>query len=68
MGRLREYATGSLEAVAHNRAAKLPQTGKYGALLDYLREIDINPKKDNRVVVFAERVATLHSLQSNLQK
>ncbi len=61
LGRLREYATGSLEAVAHNRAAKLPQTGKYGALLDYLREIDINPKKDNRVVVFAERVATLHS-------
>ncbi|SIG94427.1 helicase [Mycobacteroides abscessus subsp. abscessus] len=68
LSRLRKYATACLEAVAHNRAVKLPQTGKYGALLDYLREIDINPKKDNRVVVFAERVATLHSLQSNIQK
>lgn len=66
--RLRGYAASSLEAVDHNRAAKLPQTGKYGALLSYLGDIGIGPRSETRVVIFAERVATLHALQSNLKK
>lgn len=66
--RLRKYAEASRKAVVHNRKAKLPQTGKYGALLTYLTEIGIGPQQDIRVVIFAERVATLHSLQANLKK
>lgn len=66
LGRLYEYAEDSLEAVERNRAEKRPQTGKYGALLDYLREIGISAKSDTHVVIFAERVATLHALQADL--
>ena len=66
LGRLHDYAQDSLQAVERNRAEKRPQTGKYGALLDYLREIGIGPKDDTRVVIFAERVATLHALQADL--
>ncbi|WP_346037263.1 helicase-related protein [Brevibacterium picturae] len=67
LARLRSYAQDSLDAVSDNRAVKRPQTGKYGALLDYLREIGIGPRNDTRVVVFAERVATLQSLQANIR-
>ena len=66
--RLRSYAHDSLKAVENNRATKSQQTGKYGALLTYLSQIGVGPKNDTRVVVFAERVATLHSLQSNIKK
>ncbi|WP_257944151.1 DEAD/DEAH box helicase [Brevibacterium linens] len=66
LDRLRGYAADSLRAVERNRAEKLQQTGKYGALLDYLKEIGIGPKSDTRVVIFAERVATLHALQTDL--
>lgn len=66
LDRLRGYAADSLRAVEHNRAQKRQQTGKYGALLDYLKEIGIGPKSDTRVVIFAERVATLHALQADL--
>lgn len=65
--RLRGYAQDSLDAVADNRSAKRPQTGKYGALLDYLTEIGIGPKSGKRVVVFAERVATLHTLRDSIR-
>ena len=68
LDRLRNYAADSLKAVEDNRAEKRPQTGKYGALLDYLREIGVGPKNDTRVVIFAERVATLHALQNDLAK
>lgn len=68
LNRLRSYAHDSLKAVESNRTAKTQQTGKYGALLNYLDEIGIGPKSDTRVVVFAERVATLHSLQTNIKK
>src|SRR5699024_11950968 len=67
LGRLRDYTQDSLQAVERNRAEKRPQTGKYGALLDYLTEIGIRPKNDTRVVIFAERVATLHALQADLK-
>lgn len=66
LDRLREYAADSMNAVERNRTEKRPQTGKYGALLDYLKEIGIGPKNDTRVVIFAERVATLHALQRHL--
>ncbi|UVI34727.1 helicase-related protein [Brevibacterium spongiae] len=66
LDRLREYAVDSMTAVERNRTEKRPQTGKYGALLDYLKEIGIGPKNDTRVVIFAERVATLHALQRHL--
>lgn len=66
--RLLSYAHDSLKAVENNRTVKAQQTGKYGALLTYLNEIGIAPKSDTRVVVFAERVATLHALQSNVKK
>ena len=66
LDRLRGYAADSLHAVERNRAEKRQQTGKYGALLDYLKEIGIGPKSDTRVVIFAERVATLHALQADL--
>ena len=38
-------------------------TGKYAALLQEFERIGIDPKSPERVVVFAERVATLHWLQ-----
>ncbi|WP_425307426.1 helicase-related protein [Ammonicoccus fulvus] len=41
-------------------------SAKYARLLDLLNEIDV--KKSNRAVVFAERVATLHWLQAKLCK
>src|SRR5699024_5640024 len=41
LDRLRGYAADSLRAVERNRAEKRQQTGKYGALLDYLKEIGI---------------------------
>ncbi|MEU6339403.1 DEAD/DEAH box helicase [Streptomyces sp. NPDC046977] len=37
-------------------------SGKFGALLDQLREIGVGPKSDTRVVVFSERVQTLEWL------
>lgn len=41
-------------------------SAKYARLLDLLNDIDV--KKSNRAVVFAERVATLHWLQDKLCK
>ncbi|WP_081240836.1 DEAD/DEAH box helicase [Streptomyces viridosporus] len=37
-------------------------SGKFGALLEQLREIGVGPKSDTRVVVFSERVQTLEWL------
>ena len=43
-------------------------SNKYAALVNYLQEIGVGPRKNTRVVVFSERVATLHWLQDNLRK
>lgn len=43
-------------------------SNKYAALVNYLQEIGVGPRKNTRVVVFSERVATLHWLQENLRK
>ncbi|GAB7105729.1 DEAD/DEAH box helicase [Streptomyces phaeofaciens JCM 4814] len=37
-------------------------SGKFGALLEQLREIGVGPRSDKRVVVFSERVQTLEWL------
>ncbi|MFJ3207509.1 SNF2-related protein [Streptomyces flaveolus] len=50
--RLLELASGIAEA----------DSGKFGALLEQLREIGVGPKSDTRVVVFSERVQTLEWL------
>ncbi|MFD4256301.1 DEAD/DEAH box helicase [Streptomyces sp. NPDC058534] len=50
--RLLELASGMAEA----------DSGKFGALLEQLREIGVGPKSDTRVVVFSERVQTLEWL------
>ncbi|MGW2893167.1 SNF2-related protein [Streptomyces sp. NPDC001212] len=50
--RLLELASGMTET----------DSGKFGALLEQLREIGVGPKSDTRVVVFSERVQTLEWL------
>lgn len=50
--RLLELSSGMTEA----------DSGKFGALLEQLREIGVGPKSDTRVVVFSERVQTLEWL------
>ncbi|WP_030219559.1 DEAD/DEAH box helicase [Streptomyces sp. NRRL WC-3626] len=50
--RLLELASGMTEA----------DSGKFGALVEQLREIGVGPKSDTRVVVFSERVQTLEWL------
>ena len=54
-----------LEALA--RKADDTSSGKYAALLDYLRTIGVGPGSPERVVIFAERVATLKWLREHLQ-
>lgn len=41
---------------------------KFTALVDYLIEIGVSKKSPRRVVIFSERVATLHWLKENLQR
>jgi ERCC4-related helicase len=50
--RLLELASGMTEE----------DSGKFGALLEQLREIGVGPRSDTRVVVFSERVQTLEWL------
>ena len=54
-----------LEALAHK--ADDTNSGKYAMLLGYLRKIGIGPNSPERVVIFAERVATLKWLREHLQ-
>lgn len=56
----------ALQRLADLNAACTPTgSGKYAALLDELRRIDVT--RSNRAVVFAERVATLHWLRAQLR-
>lgn len=48
--------------------AEQVKTGKYAALLAELDRIGIAPRRPERVVIFAERVATLHSLQAQIMR
>ena len=75
IGRLGKYHTAAqereieallrLEALA--RKADDTNSGKYARLLSYLRKIGIGPNSPERVVIFAERVATLKWLREHLQ-
>jgi SNF2 family DNA or RNA helicase len=75
IGRLGKYHTATqkreieallrLETLA--RKADDTNSGKYSRLLSYLRQIGIGPNSPERVVIFAERVATLKWLREHLQ-
>ena len=75
IGRLGKYHTAAqereieallrLEALA--RKADDTNSGKYARLLSYLRQIGVGPNSPERVVIFAERVATLKWLREHLQ-
>ena len=54
-----------LDALASDAGTRT--SGKYAALVDYLRGIGVGPQQKMRAVVFAERVATLHWLQTSLR-
>ena len=58
------------EALEHlqqlNAKVTRENSNKYAALVNYLQDIGIAKNSDTRVVVFSERVATLHWLQQNL--
>ncbi|GAA1180151.1 RNA polymerase-associated protein RapA [Corynebacterium glaucum] len=58
---------GALERL-HELNAKVTRqnSNKYAALVNYLQDIGIAKNSPTRVVVFSERVATLHWLQQNL--
>jgi len=43
-------------------------SSKFQALIDHLKDIGVGARKETRVVVFAERLATLHHLQEDVQK
>lgn len=49
-------------------AAQERGPAKFDALLEHLREIGIGKGSDTRVVVFSERIDTLHWLRDNLRK
>lgn len=51
-----------------NSQVTVQNSNKFAALVDYLMEIGISKKSDRRVVIFSERVATLHWLQKNVAK
>src|SRR5699024_9600686 len=51
-----------------NAAITPENSNKYNALVNYLTEIGVKKGSDTRVVIFSERVATLHWLKENLTK
>lgn len=60
---------GALERLHELNARVTRQnSNKYAALVNYLQDIGIAKNSPTRVVVFSERVATLHWLQQNLIK
>lgn len=60
---------GALEKLAGLNDLITPEdSNKYNALVNYLQEIGVKKGSDTRVVIFSERVATLHWLQKNLTK
>lgn len=53
---------------ALNAKVTRENSNKYATLVNYLQDIGIAKGNDTRVVVFSERVATLHWLQKHLTK
>ena len=59
----------ALRRLAALNDATMATSSKYQALVSYLRdEVGVGPTSPMRAVVFSERVATLHWLQTKLQK
>jgi superfamily II DNA or RNA helicase len=59
---------GALQRLAElTDAAVASGSAKYDALLSYLDDIGVSPAGGRRVVIFAERVATLNGLAENLR-
>ncbi|MGO3100457.1 DEAD/DEAH box helicase [Corynebacterium variabile] len=74
-GRIRRNGTSSpmeTRALEHLLALSEKVTpdasAKYNALVQYLQEIGVGKGRETRVVIFSERVATLHWLQKNLTR
>lgn len=69
-----DSAAGAREAAALQVLAELAErniaegSAKYDQLVDHLREVGISSTGAERVVIFAERVSTLHWLRDNLVK
>ncbi|MGJ3507074.1 helicase-related protein [Enemella sp. A6] len=59
----------ALQTLAELNEATMANSSKYQALVAYLRdEVGIGKRSSMRAVVFSERVATLHWLQTQLRK
>lgn len=59
----------ALERLAELNGRVTPyESNKYNALVNYLTEIGVKKGSQARVVIFSERVATLHWLKENLTK
>ncbi|RNE49365.1 DEAD/DEAH box helicase [Corynebacterium alimapuense] len=59
----------ALEHLAELNSKVTPEnSAKYAALVNYLAAIGVKKGSANRVVIFSERVATLHWLQDNLSR
>lgn len=51
-----------------NEKTTAENSNKFSALVDYLMDIGVSRKSNRRVVIFSERVPTLHWLKKNLEK
>lgn len=72
LGRLAQGLSTERRALEHlaelNEKITPDHSHKYAALVDYLATIGVKKGSPTRVVIFSERVATLHWLQRNLAK
>ena len=57
-----------LRLCALNSKIATQDSNKFAALISYLKQIGVGPRKSRRVVIFSERVATLHWLAENIKK
>lgn len=65
----KEGEVASLEYLRElNSKVTAENSHKFAALVDYLNEIGVGKKSKRRVVIFSERVPTLHWLKENLEK
>ena len=51
-----------------NEKTTAENSNKFSALVDYLMDIGVSRRSNRRVVIFSERVPTLHWLKKNLEK
>ena len=51
-----------------NEKTTAENSNKFSALVDYLMDMGVSRRSNRRVVIFSERVPTLHWLKGNLEK